>query len=93
VYFGVIIRDLSATQSEQDALYQLANFDPVTQLPNRNLLLRHLDEAFGNGHGIALVLVDLDGFHDINTTLGRGWATVCCAMWPTASVAPCPRRG
>jgi PAS domain S-box-containing protein len=33
VYFGVIIRDLSATQSEQDALYQLANFDPSPNCP------------------------------------------------------------
>lgn len=72
LHFGVILRDLSATQSERDALYQLANFDSVTQLPNPNLLLRHLDQAFADGLGIALVLVDLDGFHDINSTLGRG---------------------
>jgi diguanylate cyclase (GGDEF)-like protein/PAS domain S-box-containing protein len=71
-HFGVIVRDLSTTQSERDALYQLANFDPVTQLPNRNLLFRHLDEAFAGGQAISLIVADLDGFADINSTLGRG---------------------
>jgi PAS domain S-box-containing protein/diguanylate cyclase (GGDEF)-like protein len=68
---GIILRDLSARQSERDALYQLANFDPVTQLPNRNLLLRHIGESMGVGQGASLVVVTLDGFTDLNNTLGR----------------------
>lgn len=72
---GVIVRDLTLRKSEREALYQMANYDEVTQLPNRKLLLRHLEDAFAPQHddsrGPALIVVDLNGFTDINNTLGR----------------------
>lgn len=70
---GMILRDLTERRSERDTLHQLANYDAVTQLPNRNLLFRHLEESFGQGtwRGLSLVMTTLDGFTDINNTLGR----------------------
>jgi diguanylate cyclase (GGDEF)-like protein len=55
-----------------------ARRDPLTQLGNRRLLaeagsrlLRDLDQGDGDGsHGPALLLVDLDGFKDVNTAHG-----------------------
>lgn len=52
----------------------LANYDPVTGLPNRRQLLRLLMEGLGAGRGPAqqaLLYIDVDGFKRINDTLGH----------------------
>lgn len=54
---------------------RLALHDPLTRLPNRTLLLRHaetaLAEAGRTGEGVALFLLDLDRFKEVNETLGH----------------------
>ena len=53
----------------------LALHDPMTSLPNRSLLLQRtqqaLDQASTNQHEIALLILGLDRFQDVNDTLGR----------------------
>jgi len=53
----------------------LTSHDPVTNLPNRALLqdrLRHaLATAHRTGEPLAFVILNLDGFKDINDTLGH----------------------
>lgn len=58
----------------QDQLSHRATHDPMTGLPNRALLLDRLERALGQHAGTgshALLLLDLDGFKDVNDTYGH----------------------
>lgn len=64
-----------ALVSERDRLSYLAHHDPLTGLPNRLLFhdrLEHaLQRAQRHNSKIALLLLDLDGFKEINDKLGH----------------------
>jgi len=50
-----------------------AHHDPLTDLPNRLFFSERLDEVLASGTGfkVAVMLIDLDGFRDVNDTLGH----------------------
>ncbi|MCT7665733.1 putative bifunctional diguanylate cyclase/phosphodiesterase [Shinella kummerowiae] len=81
--FGALIqsqKELTVRQAETQRLsdenHRLANLDSLTNLPNRRQfraeLERHIIEAEKNGTGLALGLIDLDGFKPVNDTFGHG---------------------
>jgi diguanylate cyclase (GGDEF)-like protein len=67
--FGAVIRDISAHRSDREALYRLSHYDSLTGLANRTLLSERISTALGVS--AALIVVDIDGFKDVNDTLGQ----------------------
>jgi diguanylate cyclase (GGDEF)-like protein len=67
-------RDITLIE-RQDELYQLANFDALTGLPNRALYSDRLEQAVRRaaraGERLAVLFIDLDNFKMINDTHGH----------------------
>jgi diguanylate cyclase (GGDEF)-like protein len=69
----VTLRDISEERRREHTLRYLADHDPLTGLPNRNVLIRALSEALGDpDRGVLAVLfIDLDGFKAVNDGHGH----------------------
>ncbi|CAG9224697.1 MULTISPECIES: bifunctional diguanylate cyclase/phosphodiesterase [Paraburkholderia] len=68
-------RDLSDRMAFEAAIWKQANFDTLTQLPNRQMFQNRLEQeakiAQRSGHRMALMLIDLDRFKEVNDSLGH----------------------
>ena len=68
-------RDVTDRRALEDELTRQALHDPLTGLPNRVLLLNRLTEALrsepASESSVSVILVDLDGFKNVNDALGH----------------------
>lgn len=66
---------LRRNSSIQKHLFELANFDSISGLPNRNnlfsFLAREIDRLEDDGHEFAVVFIDLDNFKEVNDRAGH----------------------
>lgn len=70
-----LTREMTKTQKAYENLHFLANYDQLTQLPNRNLFNERLNYACKqtqrNGGQFAYMLIDLDRFKQVNDIFGH----------------------
>ncbi|WP_231849004.1 EAL domain-containing protein [Paramagnetospirillum magneticum] len=70
-----VFRDVTEARETAEQLWQRSNFDPLTELPNRNLFLDRLLQALvlagREGSKVAMLFIGLDGFKNINDSLGH----------------------
>jgi diguanylate cyclase (GGDEF)-like protein/hemerythrin-like metal-binding protein len=69
------IKDLTEQQNSAELIWHQANFDRLTDLPNRALFFDRLSQecsaARRNGKSVALLFADLDAFKAVNDNYGH----------------------
>jgi diguanylate cyclase (GGDEF)-like protein/PAS domain S-box-containing protein len=70
-----VIRDITGRKTIDQRIAQLAHFDELTNLPNRNLFYDRLDQAVARAkryhQKFAVLYMDLDGFKQVNDEFGH----------------------
>ena len=73
--FNAYIRDISERKHAETVIWNQANFDSLTSLPNRNLFLQKLEHEIRScdrsNQSLALLYLDVDRFKDVNDSLGH----------------------
>lgn len=70
-----LFSDITQKKATDELVWQQANFDPLTGLPNRRMFYDRLEQeikkARRNNLPLALLFLDLDGFKAVNDALGH----------------------
>ncbi|MCZ6650302.1 MAG: EAL domain-containing protein [Acidobacteria bacterium] len=66
-----LLRDVSERKAQEDALRHRATHDALTDLPNRVLLQERMKAALATCSRLAVFILDLNRFREVNDTLGH----------------------
>lgn len=74
-HYIALFSDITDIRENEERVRRMADYDALTQLPNRHLFDRCLNQAIGQAkaedHRLAVLFIDLDHFKQVNETLGR----------------------
>jgi diguanylate cyclase (GGDEF)-like protein/PAS domain S-box-containing protein len=74
-YYIALLSDITLLKAHEHELERSAHFDPLTNLPNRTLLIDRLHQGIAHtkrhGQLLAVIFLDLDGFKAINDNYGH----------------------
>jgi len=74
-HYVAAFSDITLRKQNENKIHNLAFYDPLTQLPNRRLLMDRLNHALASGDRsveyAALMFIDLDNFKTLNDTRGH----------------------
>ena len=74
-FIVAVVQDITQSKVQEATIFQQANFDALTGLPNRNLTLDRLGEQMRlsdrSGLPTYVLFLDLDGFKPVNDLLGH----------------------
>lgn len=74
-FYVLVFTDITAQKAAEDELRYMANYDALTGLPNRALLMDRIqhgiEQAKRQRRSLALCFIDLDKFKQINDSLGH----------------------
>ncbi|MBA6348392.1 EAL domain-containing protein [Colwellia sp. BRX8-9] len=75
LHYIMVMTDITAQKLAESELRYMANYDHLTGLPNRSLLIERIDHAIElsarNKNILAIFFIDLDRFKQVNDTLGH----------------------
>jgi diguanylate cyclase (GGDEF)-like protein/PAS domain S-box-containing protein len=73
--YVALFSDITEKKKSEEQIWRHANYDALTQLPNRRLFIDRLEQsvlkASRSGEPLALLFVDLDRFKEVNDMLGH----------------------